>query len=56
MLFIEPKYFNRGYGTEIVQYLIREGKVQYVDVNKDNAQALKFYLKMALQYIVNLKR
>lgn len=45
MLFIDPKYFKRGYGTEIVRHLIQENKIQYVDVNKDNAQALKFYLK-----------
>ncbi|GGG88952.1 hypothetical protein GCM10007342_09130 [Staphylococcus pragensis] len=45
MLFIDPKYFNKGYGTKIVQYLIKENKVQFVDVNKDNKNAIKFYMK-----------
>lgn len=45
MLFIRPKYFNNVYGTEIVQYLIQENKIQYVDVNKDNQKAIKFYVK-----------
>lgn len=45
MLFIDPKYFKKGYGTEILQYLIRENKVQYVDVNKDNHKAVNFYIK-----------
>lgn len=45
MLFIDPKHFNQGYGSEILQYLIQQGKVSYVDVNKDNERAIEFYLK-----------
>lgn len=45
MLFLDPKYFKQGYGTEILQTLIQEYKVQYVDVNKDNPNALAFYLR-----------
>lgn len=45
MLFIDPKYFQKGYGTEILQYLIQENKVLYVDVNKDNYHAVNFYIK-----------
>ena len=45
MLFLDPKYFKQGYGTEILQTLIQEHKVQYVDVNKDNPNAVSFYLK-----------
>jgi len=45
MLFIDPKHFNKGYGTIILQSLIQEDKIQYVDVNKDNQHALKFYIK-----------
>ena len=32
MLFIDPKHFNKGYGTTILQSLIQEDKIQYVDV------------------------
>ena len=56
MLFIDPKHFNKGYGTIILQSLIQEDKIQYVDVNKDNQHALKFILKMVLKHIVNLKK
>ncbi|PTK57309.1 GNAT family N-acetyltransferase [Staphylococcus nepalensis] len=45
MLFIDPKHFNQGNGSEILQYLIQQGKVSYVDVNKDNERAIEFYLK-----------
>ncbi|ANZ33841.1 GNAT family N-acetyltransferase [Staphylococcus carnosus] len=45
MLFIKPEFFNNGYGTEIIRYLIQENKIQYVDVNKDNRTALNFYIK-----------
>lgn len=45
MLFIDPKYFRKGYGTKILQTLIHEDKVRYVEVNKDNNNAVKFYQK-----------
>lgn len=45
MLFIDPKYFRKGYGTKILQTLIHEDKVRYVDVNKDNYNAVRFYQK-----------
>ncbi|WP_413491690.1 GNAT family N-acetyltransferase [Staphylococcus capitis] len=45
MLFIDPKYFRKGYGTQILQTLIREDQVRYVEVNKENYNAVKFYQK-----------
>ncbi|MHD0398551.1 GNAT family N-acetyltransferase [Staphylococcus simulans] len=45
MLFIDPNYFHQGYGSEILHDLIQQGKVKYVDVNKDNIGATKFYKK-----------
>ena len=56
MLFLDPKYFRKGYGTEILQTLIREHKVQYVDVNKDNPNAVAFYIKMGLKSMENLQK
>ena len=49
MLFLDPQYFRKGYGTEILQTLISEHKIQYVDVNKDNPNAVAFYIKMGLK-------
>ncbi|MDT3958405.1 GNAT family N-acetyltransferase [Staphylococcus kloosii] len=45
MLFLDPKHFGNGYGTKILQYLIKEEAIKFVDVNKDNDKALKFYQK-----------
>lgn len=56
MLFLDPKYFKQGYGTEILQTLIQEHKVQYVDVNKDNPNAVSFYLKMDSNNMMNLQK
>lgn len=56
MLFINPKHFKKGYGTKILQYLIQENKVQYFDVNKDNQNVVKFYIKSGLKNIRNHKK
>lgn len=45
MLFIDPEHFRKGFGTEILQHLLTEDHIQKVDVNKDNEQALNFYMK-----------
>lgn len=45
MLFIDPEHFRKGFGTEILQHLLKEDHIQKVDVNKDNEQALNFYMK-----------
>ncbi|WP_233678305.1 MULTISPECIES: GNAT family N-acetyltransferase [Mammaliicoccus] len=45
MLFIDPEHFRKGFGTEILQHLLTEDHIQKVDVNKDNEQALNFYIK-----------
>ena len=54
MLFIDPKYFRVGYGTQILQTLIREDQVRYVEVNKENYNAVKFYQKNGFENIKNL--
>ncbi|EJW15979.1 GNAT family N-acetyltransferase [Paenibacillus alvei] len=45
MLFLDPDKSGRGYGTQIIQLLIKEFGVNSVDVNKDNERAKMFYLK-----------
>lgn len=45
MLFLNPDEIGRGYGTQIIQLLIKEFGVNSVDVNKDNEHAKMFYLK-----------
>ncbi|MEG0250696.1 MAG: GNAT family N-acetyltransferase [Peptostreptococcus sp.] len=45
MLFLDPKYIGKGYGSKIINTLIEEGLVDTVDVNKDNNLAKEFYLR-----------
>lgn len=45
MLFLHPNFFKQGLGSKIIQQLIDQDKIKYVDVNKDNTNATKFYLK-----------
>jgi putative acetyltransferase len=45
MLFLDPQHIRNGYGSKILQYLIKEEAIKFVDVNKDNDKALKFYQK-----------
>jgi GNAT superfamily N-acetyltransferase len=44
MLFLDPKYFKQGYGTEILQTLIQEHKVQYVPSNHKYASTCEKYV------------
>ncbi len=43
MLFVSPIYFGKGIGKELTTLAITQYKVQYVDVNEQNPQALGFY-------------
>ncbi len=45
MLFIDPRFTARGYGTAILQELTTRYGVTSVDVNEQNTAAKKFYLK-----------
>ncbi|MGE9516234.1 MAG: GNAT family N-acetyltransferase [Solitalea-like symbiont of Tyrophagus putrescentiae] len=51
MLFLYPNKFNQGYGTEIIKILINNFKIISVDVNKQNLQALNFYIKNGFKII-----
>ncbi|CAK7036885.1 MAG: Peptidyl-lysine N-acetyltransferase YjaB [Peptostreptococcus russellii] len=45
MLFLDPKYIGKGYGSKIISTLIEENLINTVDVNKDNQLAKEFYLR-----------
>ena len=49
MLFLHPDYFRKGLGKELVQRAFRELDVEYVDVNEQNPDALKFYEQMGFK-------
>ncbi|MGI6242902.1 MAG: GNAT family N-acetyltransferase [Prevotella sp.] len=51
MLFVLPEEQGQGYGKALVKYAIKECKVYKVDVNEDNKQAYRFYLRRGYQVI-----
>ncbi len=49
MLFLDPGYFSQGLGKRLVDFAIADLKVDKVDVNEQNASAVKFYLKLGFK-------
>lgn len=45
MLFLDPNEIGKGYGQQIIQSLINDFGITTVDVNKQNENATRFYLK-----------
>lgn len=45
MLFLSSKYFNKGIDTTLISKDINDYHLKYVEVNKDNYKAYKFYQK-----------
>lgn len=45
MLFLDPTYFKQGFGSQILQRLVAEKNIMFIDVNEDNPNAVKFYNK-----------
>lgn len=43
MLFLHPDYFRKGLGKIFVELAFRDLNVEYVDVNEQNPDAIKFY-------------
>ena len=46
MLFLHPDYFRKGLGKELVQRAFEELDVEFVDVNEQNPDAIRFYRRM----------
>lgn len=49
MLFLRPDYFRKGLGREFVARAFRDLNVEYVDVNEQNPNAIKFYERMGFK-------
>lgn len=49
MLFLDPLFIGKGYGKQIVKYLVDECRVQFVDVNEQNQAAKVFYQVMGFE-------
>ncbi len=51
MLFVLPEKQGKGYGGALVDYAVNKCGIYKVDVNEDNVQAYRFYLKMGYEAI-----
>ncbi|MFD1068109.1 GNAT family N-acetyltransferase [Oceanobacillus locisalsi] len=51
MLFLHPDQIGKGFGSSILNKLIQEDDIKFVDVNKDNTSAAAFYFKHRFQVI-----
>lgn len=51
MLFLDPDTRGKGIGKQLTEFAIRTLKVNAVDVNEQNEQAVGFYLKMGFKQI-----
>ena len=49
MLFLHPDYFHQGLGKALVNRAFDELNVEFVDVNEQNPDALKFYEHMGFK-------
>lgn len=49
MLFLHPDYFRKGLGKIFVERAFRDLNVEYVDVNEQNPDAIKFYERMGFR-------
>ncbi|EAG4480122.1 GNAT family N-acetyltransferase, partial [Listeria monocytogenes] len=45
MLFLDPVATGNGYGSKILGWLIENKQINLVDVNEQNENATRFYLK-----------
>lgn len=45
MLFLDPVATGNGYGSQILSWLIENKRINLVDVNEQNENATRFYLK-----------
>lgn len=51
MLFVSPLFMNRGIGSRLLEFAIKNKKAYWVDVNEQNEQAIAFYLSKSFDII-----
>lgn len=55
MLFIEPKYFKKGIGRELMEFAIKTHNIDEVDVNEQNQNGVDFYKHIGFEVISRSK-
>lgn len=43
MLFVDPNYFNQGFGSNLLELAVAKLGARYVDINEENGEAAEFY-------------
>lgn len=51
MLFLDPSFFGKGYGLQLLNFAVHEQKATKVDVNEQNKKAMKFYQKFGFEIV-----
>lgn len=51
MLFIDPEFMGKGIGRVLINFAVTELKIEKVDVNEQNLQAIGFYEKLGFKVI-----
>ncbi|KIO76833.1 GCN5 family acetyltransferase [Pedobacter lusitanus] len=51
MLFVHPRVMGKGIGKELLNHALQTFKINKVDVNEDNPQAVGFYEKMGFKTV-----
>ncbi|RZF56784.1 GNAT family N-acetyltransferase [Acinetobacter halotolerans] len=51
MLFIDPEFRGKGVGRVLTNFAVTELKIEKVDVNEENLQAVGFYGKLGFKLI-----
>lgn len=51
MLFIDPQFRGKGVGRVLTKFAIKDLKIEKVDVNEQNLQAVRFYEKLGFKII-----
>ncbi len=51
MLFVLPAEKGKGYGSALLNYALQEKHIHRVDVNEDNEEAYRFYLRRGYRVI-----
>ncbi|WP_291291064.1 GNAT family N-acetyltransferase [Enterococcus sp.] len=51
MLFLDPAFIGKSYGSRILEWLIEEKRIDRVDVNTQNTYAKAFYIKYGFKVL-----
>lgn len=51
MLFMHPDFMNKGIGTKLINYAVKNFKIDSVDVNEQNTKAFEYYKAFGFKVI-----